>query len=171
MVARAIWDKGIKEYYDAAKIVHATCQDAVFVFVGGTDAGNHSCASETFLRSASVLWLGHRDDIADLIAVSDVFVLPSYREGFPVTLMEAASMGKPIVTTDTFGCKEAVDNGKNGFLVPLRDAKTLACKIELLLRDEALRLRLGQSGREKALKEFASEKIVAQYMEYYETFF
>lgn len=171
MVARAIWDKGIKEYYDAAKIVHATCQDAVFVFVGGTDAGNHSCADETFLRSAVVLWLGHRDDIADLIAVSDVFVLPSYREGFPVTLMEAASMGKPIVTTNTFGCKEAVDNGKNGFLVPLKDPKALACKIELLLRDEALRLRLGQSGREKALKEFASEKIVAQYMEYYETFF
>jgi len=171
MVARAIWDKGIKEYYDAAKIIHATCQDALFVFVGGTDVGNPSCAGETFLRSAPVLWLGHRDDIADLIAISDVFVLPSYREGFPVTLMEAASMGKPIVTTDTFGCKEAVEDGKNGFLVPLRDAKTLACKIELLLGDDTLRFKMGQSGREKALKEFASEKVVAQYMEYYETFF
>jgi N,N'-diacetylbacillosaminyl-diphospho-undecaprenol alpha-1,3-N-acetylgalactosaminyltransferase len=171
MVARAIWDKGIKEYYDAAKIIDATCQGTVFVFVGGTDVGNPSCAGETFLQSSSVRWLGHRDDIADLIAVSDVFILPSYREGFPVTLMEAASMAKPIVTTNTFGCKEAVEDGKNGFLVPLRDAKALACKIELLLSDEALRLQMGQSGREKALEEFASEKVVAQYMEYYETFF
>lgn len=170
MVARAIWDKGIREYYEAAKIVKNRYPDTEFLLVGGTDEGNPTCASEAFLNSDGVKWLKHRNDIADLTALCDIYVLPSYREGLPATLMEAASMGKPIVTTDTVGCKEVVENEVNGFLVPIKNSQALAEKIALLLENNRLRISMGNEGRAKALREFAIEKVVQQYMEYYETF-
>ena len=170
MVARAIWDKGIKEYYDAADILKLKYENVAFLLAGGTDEGNHSCANEEFLKNGHVKWLGQRGDIADITAVSDIYVLPSYREGLPATLMEASSMAKPIVTTDTFGCKDVVDDGVNGFLVPVRDAKTLAKKIEILIQNENLRINMGQKALEKAQNEFDVRKVVKQYMEYYEKF-
>lgn len=170
MVARAIWDKGIKEYYEASHILKSKYKNIECLLIGDTDQGNHTCAGEEFLKSGSVQWLGHRDDVADLTAVCDIYVLPSYREGLPATLMEAASMAKPIVTTDTIGCRDVVDNNVNGFLVPLRDARALAEKIEVLIEDKDLRIEMGQKGREKALDEFDVNKVVQYYMEYYETF-
>lgn len=170
MVARAIWDKGIKEYYDAAKILKEQYKDVAFILVGATDEGNHSCASEEFLRSSEVKWLGHRDDIVDITAISDIYVLPSYREGLPATLMEASSMQKPIVTTDTFGCRDVVDDEVNGFLVPIKDADTLAHKIKILIEDKALRETMGKKSLEKAQKEFDVKKVLTQYMECYEKF-
>lgn len=169
MVARAIWDKGVREYYEASALLKQKYPDTEFLLVGGTDEGNPSCASEAFLTSGEVQWLKHRNDIADLTAVCDIYVLPSYREGLPVTLMEAASMAKPIVTTDTIGCREVVDDGVNGFLVPIQNPHALADKIELLLRDRDLRFRMGEAGRSKVLREFDVNTVVAQYMEYYET--
>ena len=170
MVARAIWDKGIREYYEAASILKTKYKNVEFLLVGGTDNGNHSCANEEFLKSKNIKWLGQRDDIVDITAISDIYVLPSYREGFPATLMEASSMSKPIVTTDTFGCKEVVDDGVNGFLVPVRDADSLATKIEILIKDKELRVYMGQKALEKALNEFDVNRVVNQYMEYYEKF-
>ena len=108
MVARAIWDKGVKEYYDAAKILKSKYKNVEFLYAGGTDTGNPSCASEEFLKNGSVKWLNHRDDIVDITAISDIYVLPSFREGLPVTLLEASAMAKPIVTTDTVGCKDVI---------------------------------------------------------------
>ncbi len=166
MIARAIWDKGIKEFYEVAKRLKN--KDMEFVLVGDTDDGNPTCASNKYLLSGSVKWLGHRDDIPDLIAICDIFVLPSFREGLPVTLMEAASMSKPIVTTDTVGCREVVEDGYNGFLVPVRDAETLSKKIELLINDKDLRISMGKNGRIKVEKEFDIKKVVKQYMELYE---
>jgi N,N'-diacetylbacillosaminyl-diphospho-undecaprenol alpha-1,3-N-acetylgalactosaminyltransferase len=171
MVARAIWDKGVREYYEASKTLKQKYPDVECLLIGGTDRGNPSCASEEFLNTGDVRWLGHRDDIAELTAICDIYVLPSfYREGLPATLMEAAAMSKPIVTTDTVGCKEVVDEGINGFLVPIKDPKALTQKIEILLNDENLRITMGQKGREKALREFDVTKVVQHYMEYYETF-
>lgn len=170
MVARALFDKGVREYYEACEIIKAKYSDVEFLHVGGIDEGNHSAASREFLENSQVHWLGHRDDIADLTAISDIYVLPSYREGLPATLMEATSMSKPIVATNTFGCRDVVDDGINGFLVPIKDAKSLAQKIEALILDESLRHKMGDNGRKKALEEFAIEKVVKQYMEYYETF-
>jgi N,N'-diacetylbacillosaminyl-diphospho-undecaprenol alpha-1,3-N-acetylgalactosaminyltransferase len=171
MVARAIWDKGVREYYEASKTLKQKYPDVECLLIGGTDRGNPSCASEEFLNTGDVRWLGHRDDIAELTAICDIYVLPSfYREGLPATLMEAAAMSKPIVTTDTVGCKEVVDEGVNGFLVPIKDPKALTQKIEILLNDENLRITMGQKGREKALREFDVTKVVQHYMEYYETF-
>lgn len=168
MVARAIWDKGVKEYYEACEIVKQKNNDVEFLFVGGTDDGNHSCASEEYLKNGKVKWLGHRDDIVELTAVCDIYVLPSYREGLPATLMEATSMSKPIVTTDTFGCRDVVEDEKNGFLVEVGDVNNLAKKINILIEDEKLRNKMGKYGRKKATAEFEIKKIVKQYMEYYE---
>lgn len=170
MVARAIWDKGVKEYYKAADTLNSKYKNIEFLLVGGTDQGNHSCASEEFLKNGSVQWLGHRDDIVDITAISDIYVLPSYREGLPATLMEASSMSKPIVTTDTFGCRDVVDDGENGFLVPVRDSVKLAEKIEILINDENMRKIMGQKALTKAQNEFDARKVVDQYMEYYEKF-
>ncbi len=167
MVARAIWDKGVKEFYESAKVLKQKYKDVEFILVGPTDEGNHTCASKGYLQSGKVKWLGLRDDIAELIAVSDIFVLPSYREGLPVTLMEATSMSKPIVTTDTVGCKDVVKDGYNGFLVPIKDSKTLSNKIEKLILDEKLRKKFGENGRKVAEEFFDINKIVKQYMDYY----
>lgn len=170
MVARAIWDKGIREYYEAARILKNKYENIEFLLVGGTDDGNHSCANEGFLKNGEVKWLGHRDDVVEITAISDIYVLPSYREGLPATLMEASSMSKPIVTTDTFGCKDVVDNGINGFLVPIKDSQKLAEKIEILIKDKDLRIKMGQKALKKAQEEFDVKKIINQYMEYYEKY-
>lgn len=170
MVARAIWDKGVREYYESADILKSKYKDVEFLLAGGTDEGNHSCANEEYLKTGSVNWLGQRDDIVDITAISDIYVLPSYREGLPATLMEASSMAKPIVTTDTFGCRDVVDDGENGFLVPVRDSIKLAEKIEILINDGNVRKIMGQKALAKALNEFDVRKVVEQYMEYYEKF-
>lgn len=168
MVARAIWDKGIKEYFDAGRILHKQYPYVKFLYVGDTDEGNLSCANRAFLTSSNVTWLGHRNDILQLTAISDIYVLPSYREGVPRTLLEAASMSKPIVTTDAIGCREVVDNDYNGFLVKLKDAHSLAEGIEKLILDESLRNRMGKNGRIKVIEEFDVKIVVKKYMEVYE---
>ena len=167
MIARAIWDKGIREFYESAKFLKQKYKNINFVLVGPADEGNHTCASKEYLQKGYVKWLGLRDDIADLIAISDIFVLPSYREGLPVTLMEAASMSKPIVTTDTVGCKDVVKDGYNGFLVPIKDTLVLANKIEKLILDEKLREEFGKNGRKMTKELFDIDKIIKQYMDYY----
>jgi len=139
-----------------------------FILVGEIDEGNPSSASKKFLESGDVLWLGHRDDILLLTALSDVYVLPSYREGIPRTLLEAASMSKPIVTTDTVGCKEVVEDGKNGFLVPIKNAEVLAGKIEYLVEHPEERKIMGEHGRIMAIEEFDVHIVVKQYLKLYE---
>ncbi|QKF73462.1 N,N'-diacetylbacillosaminyl-diphospho-undecaprenol alpha-1,3-N-acetylgalactosaminyltransferase [Aliarcobacter faecis] len=166
MVARAIWHKGIKEYYEAAKILEN--EDIEFIFIGDTDNGNISCASKDFLKNGNVKWLGHRNDIKEQIDKCNIFVLPSfYGEGVPRTLLEAASMGKPIVTTDNVGCREVVDDGVNGFLVPVKDSQVLAKKIKILVENENMRKEFGKASREKALNEFDVKVVVEQYLRLY----
>lgn len=168
MVARALWDKGIEEYYKAAEMLSNRHNNVEFLFVGDVDSGNPSSVTRDFLQSSGcVKWLGFRNDIRDITAICDIYVLPSYREGLPRTLLEAASMGKPIVTTNTTGCREVVEDGKNGFLVPVKDYITLAEKIEILINNRKLRLEMGGRGRKKAVEEFHVGKVVEKYMEVY----
>lgn len=166
MVARAIWHKGIREFYEASDRLSAI-ENVRFVLVGDVDRGNPSAADEDFLKSGSVLWLGHRDDVLELTAMCDIYALPSYREGVPRTLLEAASMSKPIVTTDTVGCREVVEDGKNGFLVPVKDADALAEKIGYLSLHTKERKIMGEHGRIMAIKEFDIKYVVKQYMTLY----
>jgi len=168
MVARAIWDKGIKEFYHAAQ--NLASKDVIFILVGDTDEGNLSCADSKFLNTKNVTWLGHRTDIKDLTSLADIYVLPSYREGLPRTLLEAASMQKAIVTTDAVGCKEVVNDGENGFLVPIKDSNVLSKKIEILIHNTNLRNEFGKKSREKAINEFDIAIIVKKYLDVYKRF-
>lgn len=168
MIARAIWHKGIREYYAAADILKE--KNINFFLIGDTDKGNPSCADESFLNSGNVKWLGYKDNIQLEIEKCDIFVLPSYREGIPRTLLEAMSMSKPIVTTNAIGCREVVDDNVNGFLVPIQDSKILAKKILQLAEDDKLRNIMGIKGREKALNEYDSKIIVNQYISIYNKF-
>jgi len=137
--------------------------------VGDVDEGNHSSADKAFLEAGNVLWLGHRDDVLELTAMADIYVLPSYREGVPRTLLEAASMAKPIITTNTVGCREVVKNGKNGFLVTVKDSKMLTKKIEYLLNNVSERNIMGENGRIIAINEFDIKQVVKQYLCLYQT--
>ncbi|HEY9129219.1 MAG TPA: glycosyltransferase, partial [Sulfurovum sp.] len=129
-----------------------------------------SSVDKAYLETGEVIWLGHRDDVLLLTAMSDIYVLPSYREGVPRTLLEAASMGKPIITTDTVGCREVVVNGENGYLIPVKDEISLAEKIEYLANDPNKRKIMGENGRMKAIKEFDIKNVVDEYMKLYYKF-
>lgn len=168
MIARAIAHKGVREYYKAAEILKMQNPDSLFLYVGGVDLGNISSMREEFLRNSSaVVYLGQRNDIRELIGACDLFVLPSYREGIPRTLLEAGSMAKPLITTNAVGCREVVENGKNGFLVPIGDANALAQRIAQLSKNKDLQARFGQASREKVCAEFSTETIVQSYLSLY----
>lgn len=169
MVARAIWHKGVREFYKAATALSEN-KNVQFVLVGDMDKGNPSSADKAYLEGGDVLWLGHRDDILLLTALSDIYVLPSYREGIPRTLLEAASMAKPIVTTDTVGCREVVTEDENGYLVPVKDEIRLAEKIEYLVGHPDKQKIMGENGRIRAIREFDIKRVVEQYMELYRKF-
>lgn len=170
MVARAIIHKGVEEYYKAAlEVCEILKEKVVFLFVGGIDKGNIAPISEDFLKeNKQVKWLGERGDIRELMGICDVFVLPSYREGIPRTLLEACSMQKAIVTTNAIGCKEVVSEGENGFLVPIKDNKILAQRILELLNNEALRERFAKRSRERVCEEFSVDFVVREYLKMYQ---
>lgn len=168
MVARAIWHKGIAEFYAAAEQLKK--EEILFVLVGGTDEGNPSCADESFLKKGNVHWLCQRSDIKEMLCLCDLFVLPSYREGVPRTLLEAASMQKPIITTDTVGCREVVEDGSNGYLIPVRNSEALAEKISELKNAPSLCEKMGIAGRAKMIKEFDTKIVVKQYLALYKKF-
>jgi N,N'-diacetylbacillosaminyl-diphospho-undecaprenol alpha-1,3-N-acetylgalactosaminyltransferase len=168
MIARAIKHKGVVEFIEAANQLSQKFPDVTFQFVGSPDDGNRFSLSETFMKTqCSLHYLGHQDNIRHILSQSDIFVLPSYREGLPRTSMEAASMGLPIVTTDVVGCRETVEDGINGFLIPPQNAIVLAQAIEKLIINPSLRKQMGHAGREKAVREFDIGTIVDKHLEVY----
>jgi glycosyltransferase involved in cell wall biosynthesis len=134
------------------------------VVAGAPDPGNPSSLSpselEAWGREGLIEWIGHVDGIERWIASSTLVVLPSYREGVPRILLEAAAMGKPIVCTDVPGCREVVEDGRNGLRVRPRDAKALAAAIDALLRNPELRKTMGEAGRSKVLREFSEDQVL-----------
>ncbi|MDA3042884.1 MULTISPECIES: glycosyltransferase family 4 protein [unclassified Campylobacter] len=169
MSGRALWHKGIAEFYKAAEILKER-KDACFVFAGDVFAGNKSSADEAFLRSGNVVWLGWRDDVAALYKACDIFVLPSYKEGFPRTVLEAMSMSRPCVVSDVSGCIEAVSDGVNGLICKARNASDLARKIEMLLDNESLARKMGQAGRKMVVENYDEKIIAKKYIEIYRKF-
>ena len=169
--SRLIAEKGIHEFVEAARILRTKGCKATFQIAGDPDSGNPSSISEATLeewrREGAVDLIGHVDNMADLVATATVVALPSYREGTPRILLEAAAMGKPIVATDVPGCREAVESGKNGFLVPPRDALALAEAIEKLLDDRALCEEMGKAGRQKMVREFDDQDVAKRTCEVY----
>jgi glycosyltransferase involved in cell wall biosynthesis len=169
--ARMLWDKGVGEFVDAAKQLRQHGVKAGFVLVGEPDEGNPASVPEEQLlawqKEGVVEWWGRREDMPKVYAQSHIVCLPSYREGLPKALLEAASCARAVVTTNVPGCRDVVRDGDNGMLVEARDAAALANALSRLLADPELRSRMGQRGRERVLNEFSQEKIVAQVLEIY----
>ncbi|MBN8442871.1 MAG: glycosyltransferase family 4 protein [Thauera sp.] len=163
LAARLLWDKGLAEYVDAARELHAEGRDIEFLLAGDPDPGNPAAVPEATVRGwvdeGVLQWLGHVDDMPALFRSVDAVVLPSYREGLPKGLIEAGASGLPLVTTDVPGCREVVSDGEDGLLVPVKNARALATAIARLHDDRALCARLGAAARAKALAQF-DERIV-----------
>ena len=169
--SRMLGDKGVREFIAAARAVRKRRPLARFLLAGPLYPGNPSALSEEELKAAvregAIEWLGYRSDIPDLLANATIYCLPSYREGLPKSLLEAAACALPLVTTDTSGCREVVTDGENGLLVPVADTEALARAIETLLDDPALARRLGQRARERVEREFALDLIIDQQIALY----
>ena len=171
LAARLLWDKGLAEFVDAARRLRAEGRVVEFLLAGDPDPGNPAAVPDATLRAwheeGVVQWLGHVDDMPSLLASVDLMVLPSYREGLPKSLIEAAACGLPLVTTDVPGCREVVCDEVDGLLVPPRDAKSLANAIARLQDDPALAQRLGEAARRKALAEFDEQIVIVQTLAVY----
>lgn len=168
MVARMSWAKGVREFVEAAAILRDRCPSVKFILVGPKDDGSPDSVPESYLREnerhGNFVWTGFRKDVQTFYSVSDVAVLPSYyREGgYPKGLTEAMAMGKPIITTDSVHCRGTVEEGKNGYRVPIKDSKALADAIERIVTDDESRERFGRHSRAKAVNEFDENTVVSQ---------
>jgi glycosyltransferase involved in cell wall biosynthesis len=171
LVSRLLWDKGVGEFVEAARQFKASGMKARFVLVGSPDRGNRSSIPEAtvtqWVNEGLIEWWGRRDDVSSVLRQAHVACLPSYREGVPKSLIEAAAAGLPIVTTDTPGCREIVLDGESGILVPPRDATALASALEELVGDPELRRRMGAKGRELVEAEFTTERVIASTLALY----
>lgn len=159
VAARLIWSKGVREFIEASKILKQVYPDWVFLMVCPQDPGSPDSVPKEYIdthRSENLIVIdSFREDIKNFIALADIMVLVSYyREGVPRTLLEGLSMSKPIIASNSVGCKEVVEEGKNGFLVPVKDANQLAEKLKILMGDEKKRQLLGEYSREIAKKYF-----------------
>jgi N,N'-diacetylbacillosaminyl-diphospho-undecaprenol alpha-1,3-N-acetylgalactosaminyltransferase len=168
MIARLIAPKGVREFLQAAERLNGKAR---FVLIGEPDPGNLDSLTweeiQAYVRRGLVLAPGWQNDVIPWLAITDIFVLPSYREGIPVTVLEAMAMGLPVVATDVPGCREAVVAGETGFLVPPRNVDELVGAIQKLVEDPALRRRMGQAGRARVVQHFAVERVVEQYLGLY----
>lgn len=170
--ARLLWDKGLKEYVAAARLLRSRGREIEFLLAGEPDSGNPAAVPlatvEGWNSEGVVRWLGHVEDMPELYRSVEAVVLPSYREGLPKGLIEAAACGLPLVTTDVPGCREVVTNGVTGLLVPARNAEALADAIAALQDDPHLRERLGTAARQKAVSEFDERVVVERTMHVYQ---
>lgn len=173
MVARLLRDKGVQEFVQAARLLRERGVPVTMRLVGGVDAGNPASATpaevEAWQREGCVQALGERADVPQLYADSHIAVLPSYREGLPKSLIEAAACGRAVVTTDVPGCRDAIDPGKTGMLVPVRDPQALADAIARLAGDAAQRQAMGAAGRALAEREFNIERVARIHVDLYDT--
>ncbi len=172
LAARMLWDKGVGEFVEAARLLKSQGRPLRFLLAGVPDPGNPAAiAEETLLAwqaEGLVEWLGHVADMPTLLAEADMVVLPSYREGLPRSLIEAAACARPLIAADAPGCREVVTDNVDGLLVPVRDAKALAEAIAKLQDDPSLAKRLGQVARAKALAEFDDHVVIAQTLAVYD---
>ncbi len=169
--ARLLYDKGVQEFVDAAQSIRRKHPRVRFALVGEGDPGNPSSVPPEQLEKWSrngIELFGWRDDMANVLAETNIVCLPSYGEGLPKALLEAAACGRAIVTTDVPGCREIVTDGDNGFLVPARDAGALARALERLIVDPALRRTMGERGRARVVTEFSADAVATATLKVYD---
>ena len=170
--ARMLRDKGVFELANAARLLKNKYQHKIqFLLCGDIDNNPKSLTKaelENITDGEYIQWLGYRADIRELLENSHIFVFPSYyREGLPKSLIEACAVGRPIITTNSIGCKDCVIEGYNGFLVPIKDSKTLTEKLTVLIEDKSLRIIMGSNSRKLAEKDFSIEYVVQKHLEIY----
>jgi len=163
MIARLLREKGVNEYIEAARIVKNRQPQARFVLVGWSFSDNPSAIGpdqiEMWKHEGIVEIYGETKDVRPYIADSSVYVLPSYREGTPRTVLEAMAMGRPIITTDVPGCRETVRDGLNGFLVSVKDSNALAEAMEKMIREPNLLAQMGTESRKLAEQKYDVHKV------------
>lgn len=170
--ARLLRNKGIPEFLAAARRLRTEGVPARFVLAGGLDPDNPAALTktevETMVRDGVVEWIGHQPSMGPLLASCHVVCLPSrYREGIPKSLLEGAAAGRPLLATDTPGCREVVRDGDNGLLVPPGDVAALATAMRVLAEDAALRIRMGARSRARAVAEFSAGRVTGQMLDAY----
>lgn len=172
LAGRMLWDKGVAEFVEAARLLKKQAVPARFVLVGRRDEDNPTAIDEGQLnrwsQNDAIEWWGHREDMPAVLGVAALVVLPSYREGLPKVLLEAASCGKALIAADVPGCREVVQHQKTGLLVPARDPVALADAIASLLINHELRIAMGASGREFVMREHSKEKIGQHFLDLYQ---
>lgn len=169
---RLLWDKGVGEYVAAAEQLRSNGVEVEFLLAGAPDPGNPASVSTEYLaawgKAGFVTLLGHVSDMPALYAKVDIVALPSYREGLPTGLVEAAAAGLPVIATDVPGCRDVVTHMQTGLLIPPKDATALAAAVQTLCDSPELRQRLGAAARARALERFDTKKIVAKTLALYE---
>ncbi len=162
-ISRLLWDKGIGELVTAARTLQEKNIAAKIILYGTPDPENPASISHEQIQgwhdSGLIIWRGHCHHVAKAYADCHIAVLPSYREGLPKTLLEAASCERPIITTDVPGCREVVQDGENGLLVPAKDSEELVNALIVLIENKALRLQMGQAGRKRVAQYFSDTLI------------
>ena len=172
LASRLLWAKGLAELADASRQLKRDGVKVRVLVAGEPDPESADRVPAEQLRAweaeGLIEWIGYRSDLRDVVREAAFVVLPSYyKEGIPKALLEAAAAGKPIVTTDTPGCRETVSDGRNGILVPPRDAVSLAAAMKRLLADPALRERMGIASRQIAVDSFSDETVAARTLDVY----
>ncbi len=170
--ARMVKEKGILVLIEAAERLRSEMEGKAEFLLCGDLSANPKAISKEELESLCdghyIQWLGYRSDVRELLAKSHIMAFPSYyREGVPKSLIEACAIGRPIVTTLSYGCKDTVVDGENGFLIPTHDSESLAERLRMLINDADLRQRMGIKGREKAEREFSLTDVVERHIAIY----
>ena len=168
-VGRLIWEKGIAEFVEAARMLHKRGVDARFVILGQMMTGKRAVSMRelaSWIAEGCVEYAGFTDDVKPHLQVADCVVLPSYREGLARSLLEAASMGIPLIATNVPGCRDVVRNGCNGYIVSHHNAADLSAKMEKMLRTAPEeRSRMGKSGRSMVVNEYSESTVIARYLQ------
>lgn len=162
LIARLLGDKGIREFGQAAQRIKALHPQARFSLVGWIDENPDAIKQaelDAWVKQGSLDYLGRMEDVRPAIAACSVYVLPSYREGTPRTVLEAMAMGRPIITTDAPGCRETVIDGENGFLVPVKSVDALVAAMERFIEEPDLVVRMGKRSREIAEEKYDVHKV------------
>ena len=172
IVARMVREKGFLDLFEAFSLVKKEFSDTVLLVVGETDWEKKDYitpqAAEKYRIENATFFLGERTDMPELYSIMDIFVLPTYREGFPVTLMEAAAMGRAVIATNITGCRDVVEDGKTGLLVAPGDPRALANALVTLIRSPELRQKMGEMARKKALRDFDEKDFYSKQKKIYQ---
>lgn len=172
LTARMIEEKGIFVLTDAAELLREQYQNKVEILLcGGLDDNPKAIKKEeleTRCDGKYIQWLGYRTDVLDLLKGCHIVAFPSYyKEGLPKSLIEATAIGRPIVTTDSIGCRETVVDGYNGYLIPIKNSKALADKLQVLFDNKELRIKMGRNSRMLAERDFSIENVIEKHLKIY----